>query len=157
MRQMLTLGLLLALAGCGGGEELTNNSVAPSPTPTPGPMLGGIDLDKPLRATGAPGWTIDIAPGTIAYAPSAEAVPVDFYPVSPRVADGRAVFNTQTPEAEPVTIALTGVPCTAGKTRLPLTVEARIGARTLHGCAGLAPPRPRPTATPAETNSTEAR
>jgi len=64
MRKLLTTGLALALAGC-GGEEVVNNSVAPTPTPTP-PMLGGVDLNTPLRAAGTgPYWQIEIAPGTI--------------------------------------------------------------------------------------------
>jgi len=34
-----------------------------------------------------------------------------------------------------VTITLVAKACTMGKTQLPLTAEAQIGARTLHGCA----------------------
>jgi uncharacterized membrane protein len=137
MRLLLTMGLALALAACGGSEEVANNSVAPTPSPTPGPMLGGLDLNKPVRAAGAgPFWSMDIAPGTIAYVAAPGAHRTDFYPVDPKLSEGRAVYETQTPEAEPVKITLTGKSCTAGKQTLPLTVEARIGARTLHGCAG---------------------
>lgn len=137
MRRLVIAGLALALAGCGGGEELANNSAAPTPTPTPGPMLGGLDLDKPLRASGTgPYWAIQIAPGTITFTDKADAAPVDFYPVSPKLAGDTASFETQTPHAEPVTIMLTAKPCTAGKAQLPLTAEARIGGRVLKGCAG---------------------
>lgn len=137
MRRLTIAGLALALAGCGGGEELANNSIAPTPTPTPGPMLGGLDLNKPLRASGTgPYWVVDIAPGTITYADAPDAAPVDFYPVSPRLAGDTASFETQTPHAEPVTITLTAKACTAGKEQLPLTAEARIGTRVLNGCAG---------------------
>jgi uncharacterized membrane protein len=146
MRRVVTLGLLLALAGCGGGEEPTN-TVAPKPTPTPAaPKLGGIDLDKPLRVSGPGTWEIRIAPGTITYVTAAEAPPTDFYPVSPKLAGGRAVFETKTPEAEAVTITLTAKTCAAGKQALPLAAEARIGARILHGCAGPAPVPARPVA-----------
>ncbi|WP_158298791.1 hypothetical protein [Sphingomonas psychrotolerans] len=137
MRLFLTMGLALALAACGGGDEVVNNSVTPAPTPTPGPMLGGVDLSKPVRATGTGvPWSMDIAPGTIAFLAAPKAARADFYPVSPKLAEGRAVFETQTPEAEPVTITMTGEACTAGKRRLPLAVAARIGTRTLQGCAG---------------------
>lgn len=137
MRRLTIAGLALALAGCGGGEELANNSAAPTPTPTPGPMLGGLDLSKPLRATGTgPYWVIDIAPGTIAYADKVDGARVDFYPVSPKLAGDTARFETQTPHAEPVTITLTARACTAGKDQLPLTAKARIGGRVLKGCAG---------------------
>lgn len=148
MRVLLTTGLALALAGC-GSEEVANNSVAPRPTPTP-PTLGGVDLNTPLRASGTgPYWQIDIAPGTIAYAASPDAHPTDFYPVSPTLGGGRAIFETQTPEAEPVTITLTAAACMAGKASLSLTAEAKIGARTLKGCAGPAP-RPVREAVPVE-------
>lgn len=137
MRPLLMMGLALALAGCGGGEEVANNSAAPTPTPTPGPMLGGVDLDKPIRATGsAPYWAIYIAPGTIAFADAPAASPKDFYPISPKLAGDTARFETQTPDAEPVTITLTAKACVAGKETLPLGAEVRIGGRTLKGCAG---------------------
>lgn len=137
MRPLLTMGLALALAGCGGSEEAANNSAAPTPTPTPGPMLGGVDLDKPIRATGnAPYWAIYIAPGTIAFTEAPKASSTDFYPISPKLAGDTARFETQTPEAEPVTITLTAKACAAGKVTLPLNAEVRIGDKTLRGCAG---------------------
>lgn len=139
MRRLVIAGLALALAGCGGGEEVANNSAAPTPTPTPtpGPMLGGLDLNKPLRAAGTgPDWVIHIAPGTITFADKADAAPMDLYPVSPKLAGDIASFETQTPHAEPVTITLTDKACAAGKEQLPLTAEARIGGRVLKGCAG---------------------
>lgn len=137
MRLLLTTGLALALTACGGGDEVANNSAAPKPTPTPGPMLGGVDLDKPIRASGtAPFWSIYLAPGTIAYSAAPKATPVDFYPIAPRLAGDTASFVTQTPEGDPVTITLTSSACAAGKDQLPLTAEMRIGTRVLKGCAG---------------------
>lgn len=142
MRLLLTMGLALVLAGCGGGEDSdTGAAASPTPralpTPKPGPMLGGVDLNRPIRATGAaPYWAIYIAPGTITYADAPKATPIDFYPASTKRADNIARIETQTPKGEPVTITLSPKACTAGKEQLPLTAEARIGARTLHGCAG---------------------
>jgi uncharacterized membrane protein len=139
MRLLLIAGLALALGGCGGGEDVTNNSAAPTPkpTPTPGPMLGGVNLDKPLRASGsAPRWAIYVAPGTIAYSGAPDATPTDFYPISPKLAGDTARFDTRTPEGAPVTILFTARACAAGKAQLPLTAEVRIGNRTLKGCAG---------------------
>lgn len=137
MRHWVIAGLALALAGCGDGEEVANTSPAPTPSPTPGPMLGGVDLNKPIRASGdAPRWTIYIAPGTIAFTEGAAASPTDFYPTSPKLAGGKALVETRTPEGETVTITLSEEACAAGKTQLPLTAEARIGPRMLKGCAG---------------------
>lgn len=159
MQRLLAIGLLGALAGCGGGNEAGNNSAAPIATPKPKPMLGGVDLDKPLRASGSgPYWEIQIAPGTIVYADAPDTThPTDFYPVSPRLADGRAVFETKTPDAQPVTITLTAEACTAGKQALPLTAEARIGARTLRGCAGPVPRLVRAMPEGGQSNSAEAK
>lgn len=139
MPRLLTMGLALALAGCGGGEDAANNSAVatPTPSPTPGPMLGGVDLEKPIRASGtAPFWSIYLAPGTIAYTDAPKAAPVDFYPASPRLVGDSVRFATQTPDAEPVTITLTAKACAAGKAQLPLTAEVRIGSRVSKGCAG---------------------
>jgi uncharacterized membrane protein len=157
MRHVLSLGFLLALAGC-GGEEPGNNSTAPAIKPVPKPMLGKVDLNKPVRASGTgPYWAIHIAPGTIAYSDTPEMTDLtDFYPVSPKLADGRAVFETKTPEAEAVTIILTAQACTAGKQALPLTAEVRIGGRTLRGCAGPAPRLVRWKAEAPESNATVA-
>jgi uncharacterized membrane protein len=136
MRRLLTAGLVLALTGC-SGEEVAENKAAPTPTPTPGLKLGGADLNRPIRASGAaPYWVLYVAPGTIAFADAADAPSTDFYPVSPTLKGDTARFDTQTPKGEPVTIILTAKTCAAGKAQLPLTAEARIGARTLRGCAG---------------------
>jgi uncharacterized membrane protein len=160
MRRLLLIGFLLGLAGCGGGEDTGNNGAAPAALvakPTR-PMLGGVDLNQPVQASGVgPYWAIHIAPGTITYADAPDvAHPTDFYPVSPRLADGRAVFDTKTPEGAPVTITLTAAACTAGKDARPLTAEVRIRARTLQGCAAPAPRVTRPAAGTGESNMTEA-
>ncbi|TGX55573.1 hypothetical protein E5A73_00065 [Sphingomonas gei] len=158
MRRLLLMGLLSALAGCGGGEDTGNNGAVPVAKPTPRPMLGGVDLNQQVQASGSgPYWEIHVAPGTITYADAPDAAhPTDFYPVSPKLAGGRAVFDTKTPEAAPVTITLTATPCAAGKDARPLTAEVQIGARTLRGCAGPAPRVVRPAAETGESNMTEA-
>ncbi|WP_448661172.1 hypothetical protein ACG3SL_11100 [Sphingomonas sp. CJ20] len=152
---MRVLGLfcgLIALGGCGSDAGDNANTVVPTPTPTPGPSLGGIDLNAPLRVSGAgKSWTIDISPGTILYTPSAKPSdkPIDFYPITPKVAGDAAVFVTQTPTGAPVTITLRNEKC--AEQQQPLRAEAKIGARTLTGCAGLAP---KPGAEGAPANAT---
>jgi uncharacterized membrane protein len=153
MRALLTAGLVLALSACGDGAEPGNNMVVQKPVP--GPRLGGVDLDKPVRASGiGPYWQIEIAPGTIAYAAAPNAASTSFYPVTPRLAGNGAVYATQTPEGAPVTITLTAKACSAGGASLPLAAEARIGTRTLRGCAGSAPIERRPP--PQEDKSSNA-
>lgn len=156
MRRLLTTGLALVLSACGGGEVPADNVAAPTPTPTPGPSLAGVPLDEPIRAGGsAPFWEIYLAPGTITFA-DAHAHPVDFYPTSPAIESDGAMVRTQTIAGEPVTLALSTGPCVSGAESLPLTAEARIGARTLRGCAGPTERRPSspPTATPSPDPAT---
>ncbi|NIJ20646.1 putative membrane protein [Sphingomonas naasensis] len=157
MRRLLISALALALAGC-GGEEVANNSATPTPSPTPGPMLGGVELNKPIRASGTtPHWAIYIAPGTITYADAPGAAPRDLYPASPRLMGGAALVETRTPEGDAVTITLTAAACGTGKAPLPLTAEVRIGSRVLKGCAGQGAydwATPRPGAEP--SNATDA-
>lgn len=144
MRAIWTMGMLLALGGCGGGAEPVNEAanVQNVAAPAPGPTLGGVELEAPIRAAGAaPVWTLDLAPGSILFTdPLANAgKPADFYPVSPQLEGDQAIFPTQTPAGERVTIVLTATRCrTTGQADdgQPLTAEVTIGARVLRGCAG---------------------
>lgn len=152
MRGLVLAGLLLALGGCGsGGEENAAANVA-LPQPAPPPMLGGVNLNQPIRVAGAePFWTIDIAPGSIVYTDfaSGEGEPTDFYPITPKLAGDRATITTQTPAGEAVTITLRAAPCSdAGEkgTVRPLTAEVQIGSRRFAGCAAPAPAEPAPAA-----------
>jgi len=136
----LLIGFLLALAGCGPASDEPGNVAENRAVELPrGPMLGEVDLSRPISAAGtAPYWEMGIAPGRITHRTGADA-PVDFYPVSPRVADGRAVYSTRTPEGEKVTVTLVLEPCGTADATLPLTAQVRIGARAFDGCAGPGP------------------
>lgn len=118
---------LLMLAACGADE--TTNQAVPTPTPTPGPKLAGVELNKPLRATGT-GWTLDIAPGRLTYQ-AGKAAPVELYPIAPALAADRARYVTKTTDGAAVTIDLIARACDAA----PLAVEATMGERKLTGCA----------------------
>ncbi|AQR72394.1 hypothetical protein [Sphingomonas sp. LM7] len=137
MQRLVMAGLILALAGCGGEEPVANIVATPTPTPTPAPSLGGINLNKPIRARGtSPYWDLYLAPGTITYAASAKpGAAIDLYPASLKRDGDHATLTTQTPEGEPVTITLTEGSCGSGNAAAPLRAEAKIGTRTLAGCA----------------------
>ena len=130
MRSGIGMAGLLALAACGSAEAPENAAVpVPAPSPTPGPKLGGVDLNKPLRASGA-GWTLDIAPGQLTYQ-AGKAPPVELYPIAPTLSGDRARYVTSTTDDAAVTIDLIARQCDEA----PLTVEATVGARSLKGCA----------------------
>ncbi len=158
MRALLVAAAMLALGGCGSGADEAAEANRAAPQPVPPPMLGGVDLNKPVRAAGTePFWTIDIAPGSIVYTDfsSGQGEPTDFYPVSPKLAAGSATFPTQTPAGDPVTITLRAEPCRdAGEkgAAQPLTAEIKIGPRGFAGCAGPAPAEPD---APAPANAVE--
>ena len=59
----LAIAALLMLAACGSEEKAEAPVAKPSPS---GPRLGGVPLDKPLRATdNALTWSLEVAPGSI--------------------------------------------------------------------------------------------
>lgn len=159
MRAILLGAVLIPLGGCGSdaGENAAANIVEARPVPPP--MLGGVNLNEAIRATGtAPRWTIDVAPGAILYTGPVvgQGTPTDFYPVTPKLSAGVATFPTQTPSGEPVVITLRAEPCgNAAAATLPLRADVTIGGRSFGGCAGPAPDDP-PADPPANVTESNA-
>lgn len=139
--RFLLLAVPLLLAGCGSDEPVDNGANIAAPVLRKGPMLGSVDLSRPVLASGtSPFWVLEVEPGRITLSNSNKpgSKVTDFYPVSPKVDADHAVFSTQTPEGDPVTITLTRGPCVGGKVSEaadPLTAELKIGMRVLAGCA----------------------
>lgn len=136
---VLALLPLALLAGC-GGEPPKEDGNAQEPAIRTGPMLGTIDLSKPLRLEDreGSGWSMDLAPGRILYRPK-DATPIPFYPVSPRMAGDQASYPTQTPDGEKVVITLRPERCGEGDRASPLSATLTIGARSYAGCASPLP------------------
>lgn len=136
---------LLALTAC-GAKEKAKEPVAATPSPS-GPHLGDVSLDRPLRATdNGLTWSLEVAPGSITMTRfagrQAEGSVSQYYPVAPQLSDGKAVWATKDTAGVPVTITFTNAHCTEGGDPAidrPLTAEVKIGAQTLHGCAGARP------------------
>ncbi|WP_084580358.1 hypothetical protein [Sphingomonas azotifigens] len=128
-----TLVPLTLLAACGGTPTENQADDPANAAVARGPMLGGVDLSTPLQIRPREGrdWALDLAPGRILFQQEG-AKQMPFYPVSPRMQQGAAVYPTQTPEGETVTITLRPGACAEGAV---LTAELRIGAQTLQGCA----------------------
>lgn len=136
-RNCWTLGWALAplamLAGCGGTPTENQADDPANAAVMRGPMLGGVDLSTPLQLRPRAGrdWALELAPGRILFQQEG-AQQMPFYPVSPRMAQGAAVYPTQTPEGAAVTITLRPGACAEGSL---LTAELRIGEHRLEGCA----------------------
>jgi uncharacterized membrane protein len=145
MMRFLLLAVPLLLAGCGSDEPVDNGANVAAPVLRKGPMLGSVDLSQPVRASGAsPFWALEIAPGRITYTDFAGVggKVTDFYPISPKADADRAVFATQTPDGDPVTITLSRAQCMEKGTPPvsdPLAAEVKIGTRILAGCARARP------------------
>lgn len=133
--RVLAIALMVVLAGCGSSETPANLTAKKKVELRGGPMLGRVDLSKPVEAAGVrPFWRMGIAPGRITFTDRSGGALTDFYPVTPQVSGDRAVYSTQTSEGERVTLTLSLVPC--GEEKQPLTAELIIGTRRLTGCAG---------------------
>jgi len=142
----VAMASLLMLSACGSKEKAEEQPVAATPSPT-GPHLGDVSLDQPLRATdNALTWSLEVAPGSITLTRFAgrgsEGSVTQFYPVSPKLEDGKAVWSTRDTAGTPVTITFTNTHCTEGGDPAidrPLTADMKIGDKLFHGCAGARP------------------
>jgi uncharacterized membrane protein len=147
MRNLLLATSLLLLSACQAQPDENAGSyreAGPEPT-VEVPKLGGLDLGKPLRASGSePFWMLDIEPGAATYHDYSVETPKpeSFAPPSRVVSADRAVFTTRNSVGAPVVITLTAESCLdvgEEENRQPLTVELRIGDQVRTGCAGPKP------------------
>lgn len=141
MRRIATLGLFL-LAGCNGGDSDAANNVAEAENAVveSGPMLGGVDLYRPIHIVGDdPEWEVELAPGTIHYSVSLGDVQSgQLYYVTPEVTADRAVYATRATSGEDAKLTLSARACRIGGEdgeEKPLTATLELGERLYTGCA----------------------
>ncbi|QIG79794.1 hypothetical protein [Stakelama tenebrarum] len=148
MRSAIVAVLLVALSACGGSEEpaanLTNETAQNVVVPETGPVIGGVDLSRPVRGYGTePYWVLDLTPGTIYFTDRSALSdePEQFYFVAPDATATTAVYRTQDTDGTAVVITLTAAQCrtAGGRDMVPLAVEIRRGDEVLRGCADQAP------------------
>ena len=134
---VLLSGLLvssLALSGC---YDRDKNKPQPAPLPEAAPVIGGVDLAKPVRVLGTePFWSVDITQDALVYqrinGPAIRA------PNRGVTVQGTVVtYTTTTDLNQPLNVMLIATECSDGMSdRLyPLTAQVQIGAETLQGCA----------------------
>lgn len=126
MRRLLPLLALFLLAtGCA-----TIGAQGPA-------MLGGVNLDQPLRALGTePFWAVEMRPDVLIY--SGVDRPEQRAPNLRRmVSADEAVFRGTTQTGAALVVILTPVACSDGMSDrvYPLTARVEIGSERLSGCA----------------------
>ncbi len=131
---VLTLGSL-GLAACSNPGE-TPPAETPAP-PAPPAVLGGVDLNQPLRALGTePFWGVDITPQTLVY--SAVDHPGLTVPnPGPTIQGTTAVYAAAGPDGATLVVTLIATECSDGMSDriYPLTARVELGSQTLNGCA----------------------
>lgn len=125
--------VLLALAACTQAEA----PVPPDAPAEPAPVLGGVDLAKPVRALGTePSWSVELTGTEMVYA---APEPPELRAPQPRpvVQGTTATYETETADGTELKVTLVTTECSDGMSdrTYPLTAMVRIGGRDLTGCA----------------------
>lgn len=133
MRALALLAPLALLAACSQGDD-----TAPAPEPAePEVVLGGVDLNEPLRALGTePFWAVTIDEAGLVY--SGVDRPEQRAPnEGPQVAGTTAMWNSQTNQGQSLSVTLIETACSDGMSdrTYPLTARVQIGEEVLNGCA----------------------
>ena len=134
MRPFLFAAAVLTLAACSGEPE---SPAEPAPAPGPAPVLGGVDLSRPVRLLGTePFWGIDLTGTEVVY--SGVDRPEERGPQPrPTVQGTVATLETTTTAGTDISITLTATECSDGMSdrTYPLTALVEVGDETLMGCA----------------------
>lgn len=100
-------------------------------------MLGGIDLNQPVRALGTePFWGVDITPARLTYS-GVDRPEQSVANPGPEVMGTTAVYALEDAGGPLTTITLIATECSDGMSDriYPLTATVKIAGETLNGCA----------------------
>ena len=120
-------------AGCSQGT--TEDS--PPPADAPPAVLGGIDLNQPLRAIGTePFWGLDVTPQALGWSGVDQIVQTAANP-GPEVQGTTATWRTETDKGALLVLTLIATECSDGMSdrTYPLTARVELGEQTFSGCA----------------------
>ena len=124
----------LALAACSRQSE---GPPPPAPPPEPSHILGGVDLDKPIRAVGnEPFWYVTLDGTHMVY--GGPDRPERSVTQSPVVMRGTtATFTGQAAQGGALEVTLVATECSDGMSdrTYPLVARVKVGGETLIGCA----------------------
>ncbi len=124
---------VLVLAACSPAEE----PAPPPETPEPAPVLGGVDLARPVRALGTePFWSVELTGTEMAY--TAPDSPEQRAPQpNPLVQGTTATYEAETAAGTALSVTLIATECSDGMSdrTYPLTAMVKVGELELTGCA----------------------
>lgn len=136
MRLILLLASLgLGLAACSNGEDRpaeVESTAATTPV-----VIGGVDLNEPLRALGTePFWGVDITPETLVYS-SVDQPGLTVRNPGATVQGTTAVYAGAGSNGTTLVVTLIATECSDGMSDrvYPLTARVEMGSQTLTGCA----------------------
>jgi uncharacterized membrane protein len=136
MRPLFAALAVLALAACSPAEE-----PAPPPAPPePAPVLGGVDLARPVRALGTePFWSVELTGTEMVYT-GADVAEQRAPQPRPVVQGTTATYSAKTADGTALSVTLVTTECSDGMSdrTYPLTAMVKVGARELTGCAASA-------------------
>ena len=123
----------LALAACSPAGEPDQ----PDAPPEPAPVLGGVDLAKPVRALGTePFWSVELTGTEMVYTtpePPEQRAPQP----NPVVQGTTATWEAETADGTALSVTLVATECSDGMSdrTYPLTAMVEVGELELTGCA----------------------
>ena len=133
MRPVFAVLAVLALTAWSPAEE----PASPPEAPEPAPVLGGVDLAKPVRALGTePFWSVEFTGTEMVYTtpePPEQRAPQP----SPVVQGTTATWETETADGTALSVTLIATECSDGMSdrTYPLTAMVKLGELELTGCA----------------------
>lgn len=133
MRPALAVLVLLALAGCSPAEAPDQPPAPPETTP----VLGGVDLARPVRVLGnEPFWSVELTGSEMVYTTPDSPARRARQP-APVVQGTTATYATETADGAALKVTLVATECSDGMSdrTYPLTAMVRLGDLDLTGCA----------------------
>lgn len=133
MKRLVALAAVLAVAAC---SEATIETPAPAQPAEPA-VLGGVDLNQPLRALGTePFWGVDITPDALVYT-AVDSEGLRVANPGPTLQGTTAVYASAAEDGTALVVTLMATECSDGMSdrTYPLTARVELGGQTLNGCA----------------------
>lgn len=125
---------MLGLAAC---DRETASAPPPAPAPEPSHVLGGVDLDQPVKALGnEPFWNVQLDGKTMIYGGLDR--PEQRAPQSaPHIQGTTATFTGETSAGKALEVTLIATECSDGMSdrTYPLVARVKVADETLTGCA----------------------